>query len=84
MRDIVILHRSDSEWRVLSPAPARAGEAMTLQLLSGTEPLELAVRVTGSRPVILEGRVQHELRLAIEGPAGQAPAPGEMPADRTR
>jgi hypothetical protein len=84
LRDVIVRHRSERELHVVSPTTARPGEPMTLHLLCGNEPVDFAVRVVDSRPLVLEGRLQHELRLAIEGLAGHAPAPGEMPADRTR
>ena len=62
----VIVQRHGDEWIAISREPAIAGETLTLDVfdIQGTETDDrFAVRVIESRPVIVEGRLRHRLRL---------------------
>jgi hypothetical protein len=57
--------RDHNEVWVLSASPARRDEVLTLDLVEPGR--SLTVRVVESSPVLVEGFVQHRLRLAIVG-----------------
>lgn len=62
----VIVQRHGGEWIAISRAPAIAGETLTLDVfdIEGVETDDrFTVRVVESRPVIVEGRLRHRIRL---------------------
>lgn len=73
VREEVSVERwSEGEVVVLSPAPYRSDEHLTLEV-PGDSGRRLMVRVRESRPAILaDGAIRHRLRLSVEhrGPSG--------------
>jgi hypothetical protein len=71
VREEVSIERwSDHEIVVLSPAPSRRAQNLTLEL-PGTRPRRLLVQVEGSSPVVApDGSLRHRLRLVVLNGAG--------------
>ncbi len=67
LNDVVIERYDDKEMWIVSSAPAHRDEVLMLDA-TGLEPaVVMAVRVTNSVPVLIDGVVRHRLRLAIVG-----------------
>jgi len=64
LRGVAIQRTDDDELHAISQAPGIAGEEMTLDLMGGGTTMGLRVRVIDSRPVMVEGAVRHQIRLA--------------------
>jgi hypothetical protein len=71
--DVTIERRSESEVWVVSSAPARRGERLTLEVMGAGPPEILEVRVADSTPVLVDGTVRHGLRLTIVRDAQRNP-----------
>jgi hypothetical protein len=63
LRDVIVQRMQNDEWIAISREPGMAGEIVTLDLGLAESPLRFTVRVLESRPVIVDGGVQHRLRL---------------------
>jgi hypothetical protein len=79
LRDVVVDRVERDELLAISHVPGVIGELMTLDLTGAAGSLELKVRVTESRPVIIEGAVKHRIRLGLLQP--ERPAAPEMEFD---
>ena len=67
LNDVVIERYDDKEMWIVSSAPAHRDEVLMLDA-TGLEPaVVMAVRVTNSVPVLIDGVVRHRLQLAIVG-----------------
>lgn len=65
--DVAIEHWSGEEMIVLSPAPCRVEESLTLEIL-GDAQRRLNVKVSDSRPeVTRDGSIRYRLRLLVKG-----------------
>jgi hypothetical protein len=71
--EVTIERRSKSEVWVLSTVPAHRGERLTLEVMGTGPPETLQLRVVDSTPVLVDGVVQHGLRLAIVRDAERNP-----------
>jgi hypothetical protein len=71
VREEVSIERWDgTEIEVLTTAPSRAAESLTLEL-PGPDPRHLQVRVEESRPVVApDGSLRHRLRLVVQPSGG--------------
>jgi len=67
LRDVTVLRRNDRELTIVSESPAALDEVMTLDLRAGAEAASLRVRVIESKPVLVGGRMRHELRMEVAG-----------------
>ncbi len=67
LRDVVVVRRKDREVTIVCDQPAAANEMMTLDLRAGSDAATLTVRVAESKPVLVGGRVRHEVRLELVG-----------------
>jgi hypothetical protein len=63
LRDVVVQEICGDELIVLDREPATIGDALTLELAELVDSPCLPVRVTESRPVVVDGVVRHRLRL---------------------
>ena len=64
MRDVIVQEEA-GDLVTIGHAPAAVGEELTLDLAGGGHMVTCRVRVRESRPVILEGRVRHRVRLEV-------------------
>jgi hypothetical protein len=64
MRDVIVQGAGD-DLVTIGHAPAAIGEELTLDLAGAGHLVTCRVRVRESRPVILEGRVRHRMRLEV-------------------
>jgi len=64
MRDVIVQEEADG-LVTIGQAPAAIGEELTLDLAGAGQLVTCRVRVRESRPVILEGRVRHRMRLEV-------------------
>jgi hypothetical protein len=80
LRDVVVDRVERDELLAISHVPGVIGEQMTLDLTGAAGSLELKVRVTESRPVIIEGAVKHRIRLGLLQPERAASADMEFEA----
>lgn len=65
LQDVVVERVAKFDIWVLSSAPASRDEGMTLELPRPGGTVEMKVRVAESRPVIVDERVQHRVRLQL-------------------
>lgn len=63
LRDVIVQRTQNDEWIAISREASAAGEIVTLDLGIAEAPLRFTVRVLESRPVVIDGGVQHRLRL---------------------
>ena len=68
LQDVVVERVAKSDIWVLSSAPASRDEGMTLEMPRDGGTVEMKVRVTESRPVVVDDRVQHRVRLHLLEP----------------
>lgn len=81
LREVAIdrVHQGEhEEFIAVSTAPAVIGEVMSLDLVTEGSNVVIRVRVLGSRPVMVNGNVRHEIRLGVE-PVPAMPAGGGPP-----
>ena len=77
LRHVRIREASESELTVLSQTAATLDEHLTLHVVGQRPELQMDVRVVDSRPVMRNGVLRHQWRLAaVNGKA--APAPADM------
>ena len=72
--DVIVHEDAEGKWVGISRQPATAGEAFILTVapfdgLGGELPRRVAVRVIESRPIMVDGRMHHHIRLHSEVPA---------------
>src|SRR5204863_5007575 len=66
VRDVTVLDAADGQGvEFVSAVPGVPGEVMALELSGGRTVLTLVGCVTDSRPVVLEGTVQHAVRVLV-------------------
>jgi hypothetical protein len=65
LQDVVVERVAKSDIWVLSSAPASRDEGMTLELPRPGGTVEMKVRVAESKPVVIDERVQHRVRLQL-------------------
>lgn len=63
VRDVVVQSAGEGDWCVLGREPGVVGELLTLEGGEADRPQRQKVRVTGSRPVLVNGAVRHQLQL---------------------
>jgi hypothetical protein len=63
LRDVIVQRSTNNEWIAISREPGVTGETLVLDLGSAEVPVRFTVRVLESRPVVVDGRVRHRLRL---------------------
>lgn len=77
LRQVVTAHGTGGELTVFSQAPAAVGEVMGLEVAGGGRRVSLRVEVLESRPILLNGMVQHRVRVEVrerrEAPEAAAP-----------
>jgi hypothetical protein len=71
VRDEVAIERwDDREIVVLSPTPSRADDILTLEL-PGVDPRHVVVKVTESKPVVVQdGALRHRLVMVVQPMGG--------------
>ncbi len=74
LRDVVVNRADGNEVHAVSQVAAVVGEEMTLDLMGAGAVMALKVRVVESRPLMVEGVVRHQVKLAMVGGNGEAPA----------
>lgn len=65
-RDVVIEKAVDDEFVAVSSEPGVPGDVLTIAFSAENSRKTQTVRVTASRPVMVQGVVKHELRLRVE------------------
>jgi hypothetical protein len=73
LRDVVITRSDADELHAVSHVPGMAGEEMTLDMIGAGATLGLKVKVIDSRPMIVDGAVRHQIRLALVKTEAEAP-----------
>ena len=63
LRDVIVQRGTNNEWIAIGREPGVTGETLVLDLGSAEVPVRFTVRVLESRPVVVDGRVLHRLRL---------------------
>ena len=71
LRDVVINRADSNEVHAVSQVPAVVGEEMTLDVMGAGAVMALRVRVVESKPLIVQGVVRHQVKLARVGTEGQ-------------
>jgi hypothetical protein len=74
LRDVVVNRADGNEVHAVSQVAAVVGEEMTLDVMGAGAVMALKVRVIESRPVMVEGVVRHQVKLAMVGGHDEAPA----------
>ena len=74
LRDVVVNRADGNEVHAVSQVAAVVGEEMTLDVMGAGAVMALKVRVIESRPLMVEGVVRHQVRLAMVGGTGDAAA----------
>jgi len=62
-RDVVVEKAADNEFVAVNSEPGVPGEVLKIAFSANDSREEDTVRVTASRPVLVDGVVKHELRL---------------------
>ena len=79
LRDVVI-SRADSEAvHAVSQVPAVVGEEMTLDVMGAGAVMAMRVKVIESKPLMVQGVVRHQVKLAMVG-TGADGQPRELEA----
>lgn len=65
LRDVVINRTDGNEVHAVSQVPAVVGEEMTLDVMGAGDVMALKVRVVESKPLIVQGVVRHQVKLAM-------------------
>jgi hypothetical protein len=74
LEDVVVERAAKSDIWVLSSAPASRDDGMILELPREEGTAGVKVRVAESRPVVVDDRLQHRVRLhVIDAPDGDKP-----------
>ena len=63
LSDVVVQAREAEDVIAIAREPGIIGEHLTMELMGRDENMGVLVRVTESRPVIVDGAVRHRLRL---------------------
>ena len=75
LRDVTIDRAEGNEVHAVSQVAAVVGEEMTLDVMGAGAEVALKVRVIESRPLMVQGVVRHQVRLAVtSGRPEEAPA----------
>jgi hypothetical protein len=64
--DVTVQRSGDGEWIAISRQPAVEGEILILDIDEAKRPQRLTVCVIESRPVMLDGRMRHQIRLQAD------------------
>jgi hypothetical protein len=82
LRDVTVLDVTDERgFEFVSAVPGVPGEVVTLELSGARTLVSLVGCVTDSRPVVLDGIVQHAVRMLVVDERRQ-PEAGAQPATR--
>jgi hypothetical protein len=68
-RDVVMERATDNGWTAISREPGVVGEELRVVFSANGDRATELVRVTASRPMLIDGSVKHELRLEPVDPA---------------
>ena len=68
-RDVVMEKTTDNGWMAISREPGVVGEVLTVVFPANGDRAAQRVRVTASRPILIDGSVKHEVRLEPVDPA---------------
>ena len=74
LRDVVVNRADGNEVHAVSQVAAVIGEEMTLDVMGAGAVMALRVRVIESRPLMVEGVVRHQVKLAMVAGLEEAPA----------
>ena len=72
LRDVMVQRTGPLELVAVSTTAGLIDEEMSLDMVGGGASLGLKVRVVESTPVVFDGVVRHQLRLAVIGRSPQA------------
>ena len=75
LRDVTIDRAEGNEVHAVSQVPAVVGEEMTLDVMGAGAEMGLKVRVIESRPLMVQGVVRHQVKLAMVGTTVEASVP---------
>lgn len=67
LRDVIISRAEGDEVHAVSQVAAVVGEEMTLDVIGAGAAMKLKVRVIESRPLMVQGVVRHQVKLAMVG-----------------
>ena len=81
LRGVEIQRTNDDRLHAISQAAGIVGEEMTLDLMGAGATLGLKVRVTDSRPVMVDGVVRHQIGLAMLNKGSDAAVATEQPRE---
>jgi hypothetical protein len=71
-RGVIITRQSDGEITAVSTVPGVINDELSLDLSTGDDTATATVRVVGSRPIVVDGALRHEIRLReVESSNGQ-------------
>ena len=73
LRDVVVSRADGNEVHAVSQVAAVVGEEMTLDVMGAGAAMNFRVRVIESRPLMVQGVVRHQVKLAMVGSNGEAP-----------
>ena len=65
LRDVILHRNGPEELLAVSQTPGLVGEEMTLDVIGGGLSIGLRVKVTDSRPLMVDGAVRHRIRLEL-------------------
>ena len=71
LRDVVINRADGNEVHAVSQVPAVVGEEMTLDVMGAGAVMAMRVRVVESKPLMVQGVVRHQVKLAMVGNDGR-------------
>ena len=80
LRDVVVNRADGNEVHAVSQVAAVVGEEMTLDLMGAGAAMALKVKVVESRPLMVEGVVRHQVKLAVMSTDDNATAAAEQPS----
>lgn len=71
VRDVTIIS-TGREFVAISHEALAVGDALTIEMLVGSQIAHVAVRVEDSSPIVVAGVIRHRIRLSRVGPTVQA------------
>ncbi len=72
LEDVVVERIADSDIWVLSPSPLNRDDGLIIEMSNNGLTSGVAVRVAESRPVVVDDRLRHRLRLHVVNDATAA------------
>ena len=77
LRDVIISRADSDAVHAVSQVPAVVGEEMTLDVMGAGAVMAMRVKVIESKPLMVQGVVRHQVKLAMVG-AGAEETPRDV------